>query len=85
MSRRSRRQRSRPRRNAPPAPPPPGPPVLEAGGLRASTARAASSERPRRLIERDAPFIASELRRIAMISGVCGSLLVLLVLIDRLR
>ena len=80
MSRRSRRQRNRPRRNLPPAPPRPGPPVP---GARA--ARAAATERPRRLIERDAPFLGSELRRIAMISGVCSALLVLLVLIDRLR
>ena len=80
MSRRSRRQRNRPRRTLPPAPPLLGPPAPGA-----ATARAASSERPRRLIERDAPFIGQELRRIAMITGVCSALLALLVLIDRLR
>ncbi len=80
MSRRSRRQRNRPRRTLPPAPPPPGRPVPGT-----ATARAASSDRPRMLIERDAPFIGQELRRIAMISGVCSALLVLLVIIDRLR
>ena len=81
MSRRSRRQRSRPRRTPLPGPPPPGPPTLGA----TPAARAAASERPRRLIERDAPFIGGELLRIAMITAVCGGLLVLLVLIDRLR
>ena len=80
MSRRSRRQRNRPRRTLPPAPPPPGRPVPGT-----ATARAASSDRPRMLLERDAPFIGQELRRIAMISGVCSALLVLLVIIDRLR
>ena len=81
MSRRSRRQRSRPRRTPLPGPPPPGPPAPGA----TPAARAAASERPRRLIERDAPFIGGELLRIAMISAVCGGLLVLLVLIDRFR
>ena len=81
MSRRSRRQRSRPRRTPLPGPPPPGPSTPGA----TPAARAAASERPRRLIERDAPFIGGELLRIAMITAVCGGLLVLLVLIDRLR
>ncbi len=81
MSRRSRRQRSRPRRNPPPGPPPP--PTATAPG--APVARTAASERPQRLIERDAPFLRAEMLRIATISAVCGGLLVLLVLIDRLR
>ena len=80
MSRRSRRQRNRPRRNPLPAPPPPGPPSPGVAGARTS-----ASERPRRLLERDAPFIGAELLRIAMITAVCGGLLVLLVLIDRFR
>ncbi len=80
MSRRSRRQRNRPRRSALPGPPPPGPPTPNA-----PAARTAASERPRRLLERDAPFLGAELVRIAMISAVCGGLLALLVLIDRLR
>ncbi|MYA20742.1 MAG: hypothetical protein F4Z25_10955 [Chloroflexi bacterium] len=80
MSRRSRRQRNRPRRNPLPGPPPPGPPAV-----RAPASRAAASERPRRLLERDAPFIGGELVRIAIISAVCGGLLAALVLIDRLR
>jgi hypothetical protein len=46
--------------------------------------RAAASERPTRLIERDAPFVVAEVRRIAMVSAACFGLLVVLVAVDRL-
>lgn len=40
--------------------------------------------RPARLVEREAPYLLAELRRVAMVSGVCVGLLVLLVVVDRL-
>ena len=84
MPRRPRARRNRPRRNLPPAPPVPGAPQASAQTQPSRRARVAASERPRRLVERDAPFIAAELRRIGLITAACFALLVLLVLADRL-
>ena len=46
--------------------------------------RAPASERPQRLLERDTPFVMTEMGRIAVISGTCLGLLLILVAIDRL-
>ncbi len=40
--------------------------------------------RPARLVEREAPYLMAELKRIAMVSGTCIGLLALLVVVDRL-
>lgn len=42
------------------------------------------STRPARLVEREAPYLLGELRRVGMVSGICVGLLVLLVVVDRL-
>jgi len=49
-----------------------------------STRAAAASERPARQVERDSPFVRSELIRIGFVSAVCMGLLLALVAIDRL-
>jgi len=87
MPRRPRSQRSRARRTLPARPPSVGvPAVATAAGTQPRAARRASaaSERPTRLIERDAPFLLAELRRIVLVSGSCLALLVALVAVDRL-
>jgi hypothetical protein len=35
-------------------------------------------------VEREAPYLLAELRRIALVSGTCLGLLMLLVIVDRL-
>jgi hypothetical protein len=40
--------------------------------------------RPARLVEREAPYLMAELKRIAMVTGTCIGLLALLVVVDRL-
>lgn len=49
------------------------------------TLRASGAHRPQRLAEREAQFLARELRRVASVTGLCVGLLALLVIIDRLR
>lgn len=74
-----RNPRSRRRRLPRRLPPRPG---AEAG--QASGAQAREDTRPARLVEREAPFLKAELRRVATVSGVCFALLGALVLLDRL-
>jgi hypothetical protein len=50
----------------------------------AARRQGAASARPQRLIDRDAPFVLGELKRIALVSGICMGLLGILVAIDRL-
>jgi hypothetical protein len=45
---------------------------------------ASAETRPARLVEREAPFLKAELRRVATISSVCFGLIGALVVIDRL-
>ncbi len=47
-------------------------------------ARRAQLSRPARLVEREAPYLIAELKRIAMVTGTCVGLLVLLVVVDRM-
>ena len=85
MPRRPRTRRSRTGRTTlPPRPPVPGAPAPAVEEARTRRGRASASERPQRLVERDAPFVMTELRRIVMISGACLGLLVVLVAVDRL-
>ena len=85
MPRRPRSPRPRGRRTLPARPPSVGAPAVAAGGeLRGGRRSLAASERPLRLIERDAPFLLAELRRIVLVSGACFGLLVALVAVDRL-
>lgn len=71
------RRRQLPRR----LPPRPGEPRPSAPRL----SEAASAEtRPERMVERDAPFLRAELRRVAAVSAVSFFLLASLVVIDRL-
>lgn len=41
--------------------------------------------RPARLVEREAPYMIDELKRIALVSGTCIGLLVLLTVVDKMR
>ena len=84
MPRRPRTRRNRARRSPRSSPPLPGVARPSADPQPSRRARVAASERPQRLLERDAPFVAAELRRILLISSACFGLLVLLVLADRL-
>ena len=85
MPRRPRTRRSRPTRTTlPPRPSFPGAPAATVEERRPRRGRAPSSERPLRLVERDAPFVMMELRRILVISGACLGLLAVLVAVDRL-
>ena len=45
----------------------------------------AGISRPARLVEREAPYVLAELRRVALVTGTCLGLLGLLVVIDRLQ
>ncbi len=85
MPRRPRGRRSRSRRTLPPRPPSVGlPPAVAAASGQPRARRGAASERPARLVERDAPFLIAELRRIALVSAACLGLLLMLVAVDRL-
>ena len=86
MPRRPRSRRSRGRRTLPARPPGVGAPAAATAIAQPRVARraTAASERPARLIERDAPFLLAELRRILLVSGACLGLLVALVAVDRL-
>lgn len=50
-------------------------------GLSVSTA----ANRPIRLVEREAPYLMDELRRVAMVTATCIGLLIFLTVIDRMR
>ena len=43
------------------------------------------ASRPLRLVEREAPYMLSELKRIAMVTGTCVALLAALTVVDRMR
>ncbi|MGE0229600.1 MAG: hypothetical protein AB7I38_07195 [Dehalococcoidia bacterium] len=67
---------------------PPSPTYAHAAG--AATAPTASERRPAqsrpaRIVEREAPYLLAELRRIALVTGTCVGMLVMLVVVDRLQ
>ena len=43
------------------------------------------ASRPQRLVEREAPYLIDELKRIALVSGTCIGLLIFLTVVDRMR
>ncbi len=77
MPRNPRSRRRRVPRRLPPRPGEPQRPVSRPGDL------ASAETRPARLVEREAPFLRAELRRVAAVSTVSVVLLASLVLIDR--
>lgn len=78
MPRKSRSRRRQLPRRLPPRPGEPRPSAPRMGD-------AASAEtRPARLVEREAPFLRAELRRVAAVTAVSVALLASLVVIDRL-
>ncbi len=68
------------RRSLPPRPTYEQAPVATA----AAPDRRAPVSRPARLVEREAPYLIAELKRIGMVTGTCVGLLMLLVVVDRL-
>ncbi len=83
-----RNSRARRRRSPPRLPPRPPAEAQSATTERAAGLTAPESTlrgtRPERLVERDAPYLASELRRVASVSAACLALLALLIAADRL-
>ena len=61
---------------------PPSPAVSDQPARRAA---APVMSRPARLVEREAPYLIAELKRVAFVSGTCIGLLALLVVIDRMQ
>ena len=86
MPRNPRDRRRGARRRLPPRPPSlPGAaavePAAEGAPARPSTA---AETRPERLVEREAPYLVAELRRVLTVTAVCTALLAALVAVDRL-
>lgn len=50
-------------------------------GLTGSSA----ANRPTRLVEREAPYLMDELKRVAMVTATCVGLLIFLTVVDRMR
>ena len=48
-------------------------------------APASGVSRPARLVEREAPYMFNELKRIFMVTGTCVAVLIALTVVDRLR
>jgi hypothetical protein len=44
-----------------------------------------ASSRPARLVEREAPYLIDELKRVAIVTSTCVGLLLLLTVVDRMR
>ena len=86
MPRRPRARRRGARRSLPPPPPPPGPPGPGPDDTaprmsRSGAAAGAGTPAPRFAAE----LVVAEMRRIALIGGVCSVLLAAIVVADRLR
>ncbi len=41
--------------------------------------------RPARLVEREAPYLMNELKRVAVVTSTCVALLIMLAVVDRMR
>lgn len=87
VPRRPTTRRTATRRSLPPRPPAaPGTEVSSPGTPGIATRPVAPAmSRPARLVEREAPYLISELKRVAFVSGTCLGLLLLLTAIDHLR
>lgn len=75
---RSRRQRTR---RLPPRPPS-GDARRESPGD-GTAAPAAAETRPARLVQREAPYLRVEMRRVALVSAACFGVLAFLVVVER--
>jgi len=73
-------RRRRPPRRLPPRPTYSGAPVVEDAAPVAS----AQDQRPARYVEREAPYLTAELKRVLSVSVVSFGLLIALVVVDRL-
>lgn len=71
------------RRSLPPSPTYDHAPAAPASDAAATRRREAQS-RPARLVEREAPYMLAELRRIAYVTATCIGMLVMLVIVDRM-
>ena len=69
------------RRSLPPRPTYEGAAEAQSGGSRS----ARQSSRPLSLVEREAPYMFDELKRIFMVTGTCVAVLIALTVVDRLR
>lgn len=47
--------------------------------------RRQAQSRPARLVEREAPYMIAELRRIGLVTATCIGMLLMLVIVDHLR
>jgi hypothetical protein len=80
MSQRRVPRRVAMRRSLPPRP------TYGAVGTDATAAPASvAMTRPQRLVEREAPYLLDELKRVALVSGTCIGLLIFLTVVDHLR
>jgi hypothetical protein len=60
--------------------------AADAGGVEAERDGASGRlSRPARLVQREAPYMFDELKRIAIVSGTCIALLAALTVVDHLR
>lgn len=85
--RNTRRQKQRPRRRLPPRPPPAAQAESSsAAAVTSASAGAATADEaaPARRVERETPYLVSEMSRVAIVSAVCFGLLAVLVAVDRL-
>jgi len=44
-----------------------------------------AASRPLRLVEREAPYLIDELKRVALVTATCVGLLIFLTVVDRMR
>jgi hypothetical protein len=44
-----------------------------------------AASRPTRLVEREAPYLMDELRRVGLVTATCVGLLIFLTVVDRIR
>lgn len=44
-----------------------------------------AASRPTRLVEREAPYVMAELRRVGLVTATCIGLLIFLTIVDRMR
>jgi hypothetical protein len=47
--------------------------------------RRQTQSRPARIVEREAPYLMAELRRIGLVTATCIAMLAMLVIVDRLQ
>lgn len=52
---------------------------------RATLGTTVAASRPLRLVEREAPYLMDELKRVALVTATCVGLLIFLTVVDRMR